>query len=254
MYKLYLCIIFLVIATINISAATLDELNAQATEARKNYDVAEAVKAFDAIRQYAKENAPSDEINFAIAQASLTVATLYRIEYEEKEKFDPKASTDESLKRKDMRILGQRIDDASWIGHKALDALPESSEQLRIRADLWGMMIRTSYRGNKYGDIMEECANKSLELDPKNPWAYVSASKRKLFATERRGGDLETAMLYLDKALELKPEFEDALILRGIGYKDMGEKEKAIADWKKALEVNPNSYTARKQLEKIGEK
>jgi len=238
---------------ISVGAQTLDELVKQSDEARRVYSADDAAKAFQAIQEYAKTNEVTEEVNFAIARSALTLATLYRIQYEEKEKFDPKAANDESMKRKDMRILGQRIDDASWIGHKALDALPESSEQLRIRADLWGMMIRTSYRGTKYGELMDECAQKSLALDDKNPYAYVTASKRKLFATERRGGDHETAMSYLNKALELKPDFEDALILRGIGYKDLGEKEKAAADWKRALEVNPESYTAKKQLEKIGE-
>jgi len=247
----YMTLVLAVIITTLAGAQSLAELSAHSDKARADYDVEAALKAFQAVQDFAKANPATDEINFVIARSALTVATLYRIKYEEEEKFDEEDNDEGNLKRKDMRILGQRIDDVSWIGHKALDALPESSEQLRLRADLWGMMIRTGYRGNKYGDLMEECANKALALDPQNHWAYVSASKRKLFATEKRGGDLEKAMEYLNKALELKTDFEDALVLRGMGYEKLGEKDKAVADWKKALELNPKSYTAKKNLDKI---
>ena len=77
-----------------------------------------------------------------------------------------------------------------------------------------------------------------------NPEAWITGSKRKLFASPAHGGDLPTALEYLDRALALDPDNERALVYRGIAHDKLGHADKARADLDRALEVNPSSRIA----------
>jgi tetratricopeptide (TPR) repeat protein len=169
-----------------------------------------------------------------------TAAEVRRYQYEKGTDMDPR----------DRRLLGRTIDEVAKIGHDAMDALPEDdSERWRIKADLYMTMIRSYYKGNKYIDSMESAVKKALELDPKNPNALVTAAKRPLFAEEQHGGNVPEALDLLNRALEIDPDLERAIAFRGIAYEVMGEKDKAIAEWKRALALNPKSQLAIDKLE-----
>ena len=61
-------------------------------------------------------------------------------------------------------------------------------------------------------------------------------------------GDLEGALVDLTQAVKADPSFEDAWFVRG--YIRMMEKDRvgAIEDFRKALEVAPSGWTARKRV------
>jgi regulator of sirC expression with transglutaminase-like and TPR domain len=68
-------------------------------------------------------------------------------------------------------------------------------------------------------------------------------------------GELDRTIRDLDRAIQLNPDFADAYFHRGITYADKGEKEKAIEDLQKALELcgtSPLCQNARQELEKLG--
>lgn len=221
----------------------VEALTERLDEARYQYDEGSVRQVIIELKAYLNENPSSTEARFQLARAALSVAELYRLRYEE----------DEDLGYFDKRQLGQQIDDAAGTGLDALEYLPTSSEKYRMMADLWGTMIRSDYRGKRYGDRMEKAGEVALELDPDNPDAYVTNCKRALYAPEQRGGDVEKAIQFLNKALQLAPEHEAALILRGVAYEKLGKVEQARADWEKALEINPNCLPAKERLEELEE-
>ena len=63
--------------------------------------------------------------------------------------------------------------------------------------------------------------------------------------------EYEKALLNYNKAIELNPEYEYAYVWRGKVYYDQKEYEKALTDYSKAIELNPEyeySYTCRGEV------
>jgi len=222
------------------SAELLENLQQRLVQAEHDYDTDAALKLIDDLQAHIAEE-PSVDANIALARACLIVAESRRFDYEKAEGvMDPR----------DRRLLGRTIDDVAAIGLGALANVPDSlSEKWRMSADFYGTMIRSNYKGSKYVQELEDATEKGVELDPSNPYALITASKRPLFAEENRGGDIPEAMEYLNKAIELNPKLERAYAFRGVGYEKLGEMDKAIADWKKALELAPNSRLAKEKLD-----
>ena len=218
---------------------TFEELTVEAEEAQLQYDLQKAESLMDELRAYVSQH-PNVESRMALARAALLVAELRRMEYE---------TTD--LAPRPKRLLGRTIDAAAKIGHDVLDDLPDVSEKWRITADLYGTMIRSKYKGNKYSGEMDRATERALELDPQNPNAIVTGCKRALFAKPSQGGDVPKAIETLNRALEIDPDHERALIFRGIAYDKLGQKDLAAQDWQRALEMNPFSRLARTQLEEL---
>lgn len=220
-------------------AETLSNLDGQSVAARRAYDLVATESAYDSVMTYAIEN-PSEDSNRSLAYAALYLSELRRIVFEE-----------DAVEPAKRRALGKAIDNSAKIGHAALDTLPDTSEKFRIRADLYALMIRTNYQGKKYGKKMEAAQKKALELAPDNPNAHVTASKRLLFATERRGGNLKGALIHLNRACELDATNEMAILLRGIAHEKLGDYEAAKKEWYRVLELNPSSRPATDNLERI---
>lgn len=62
-------------------------------------------------------------------------------------------------------------------------------------------------------------------------------------------GEYEKAISYYTKALEIKPNLPDIFQNRGLAYYHNKQYDEAIADYKKALELNPNFELAKEQIQ-----
>lgn len=233
---------FVMLSPFEVHAQTLAELDAQRLRARRDYDLETSRVVFERLKTYAGES-PDDAARLSLAYSALTVAELQRIIFEE-----------ESPSPMQRRAMGKTIDAAAEIGLAALETLPETSEKYRIRADLYGMMIRTKYQGKKYGKKMDAAKDTALELDPDNPDAQVTGSKKLLFAKARRGGDILEALARLDLAIDLDATHEMAFILRGFAHEKLGNYKAAKADWNRALELNPLCKPAKDNLLRLIDK
>jgi len=199
-------------------------------EARLHWDAAAATEVLNTAREL-----DGSEARRLRVEAGLALASILRVEYEQTPEDEREA----------RRVLGSRIDVAAEEALALLDGLPESSERERIRADLLATMIRSDFRAQKYRDRLNAAIDRALELDPDNPRALVSAAKPLVFAPEGQGRDLEAAVDRLDRALAVEPDLEAALLLRAEARRRLGDVEEARADWRRALEVNPDSQPAR---------
>lgn len=212
-------------------------LASELSRALKTYDAEAATAVLSRARAAAGggEDGPLLELR---VEAGLAVAELLRIEFEE-------TPADERAVRTN---LGQRIDAAAEEALGLIDDLPESSERYRMEADLVATMIRSDFRARKYRDRLEEATGRALDLDPDSARAWVTAAKPLVFAEAEHGGDLDEAVRLLDRALELEPGLEPALLLRALAYERRGDDAKAEADWRAALEANPHCEPARRAL------
>ncbi|HNR31678.1 MAG TPA: tetratricopeptide repeat protein [Candidatus Hydrogenedentes bacterium] len=220
-------------------AAGLEDYRDRINALRLSYDAEGAEKLLPEVVRFAADH-PDAEARELVARLGLLVAELLRYEHE---KGDFKTS--------EKRALGDRIDEAARVAHEALDQLPETSEHLRMRADLWATMIRTNYQGKRFSRHMDNAAAAALAKGPDNPHAYVTASKRLVFAERKHGGDIDKGMAMLDKALALDPACESALVIRGLAHEEKGDLDKAREDWRRVLEINPACRPAQEHLDRL---
>lgn len=220
------------------AASPVAELERALGEASRRYDVEAAVRVQSEARTLQRRQ-PSPETADLLVRASLEVAELLRIGFEEWPSGDPAG----------RRTTGQRIDSAAEEALAILGSLPDTSENERRRADLIATMIRSDFRAKKYRDDFDRAVARALELDPDNARAWVARAKPFLFASPEHGGDVDEAVRLLSYALELEPELESARLLRAEAYARLGKDESAAADWRAALDRNPQCAPARRGLE-----
>ena len=80
---------------------------------------------------------------------------------------------------------------------------------------------------------------KVLELDPNNPDAQLQLG---ILLKEDKPKE---AIEYLTTYLKLQPERWDVYEQRGNTYFDMGENEKALADYNHCIEISPQNFAVR---------
>ncbi len=229
---------------LDLAAPQQADLAVLVEKAERNSDLEAALALITELQSRVAAD-PSQQNRLLLGRACLVAAEVRRYDYEKATNMDPR----------DRRLLGRTIDDVARIGHDALDGLPDdNSEKWRMKADLYGTMIRSMYKGNKYVNEMEDATEKAVKLGPDNPYALLTASKRPLFAEEEHGGNIPEALALLDHAIELDPKFERAHAFRGIAYEVLGRIDDAIVEWKLALEINPKSRLAADKLNEFKDK
>lgn len=205
--------------------------------ARRAYDLAASETAFEACELEAPVRT-DDAHRELVARAALLVCELYRIDFEDTPDGQPAI----------RRMLGEMIDNAADSGLHSLNGLPETSERLRLEADLLATKIRSDFRAKKYGKKMKAAATRALQLDPTNALAIVNQAKPFLFAEVRHGGDLEEAVRLLDESLAIAPGLERALLLRALAFERLGRPDASQRDLKTALKNNPQCRPAEQRL------
>jgi curved DNA-binding protein CbpA len=73
-----------------------------------------------------------------------------------------------------------------------------------------------------------------------------------LSAENKKGDEVLTAVRYLKKAVSLNPSLEVTQLFLGAIYKEQRLKDIAALHFKKALEINPESTEARRELSTLG--
>lgn len=230
----------IVIASVLSSGLSLEDVIARVEDAKSSYDVEKAEDFLPGIQAFV-ERSDSEESRLALGQLTVVICELLRLEYEK----------NDGMSAKKRRQLGRRIDDFAQVGLEYLNGADDSSEKFRMKSDLYATMIRSKYQGKKYADNMERNAERAVEEDPENPDAWITLSKKLVFAKEKHGGNLEEGLAMLNRALELAPNSERALIFRGLAYEKMDELRKATADWQKAIGLNPDCRPAVFNIERI---
>jgi hypothetical protein len=205
--------------------------------AERTWDVAAAVEALSRARTL-QRTAPSPANALLQVRAGLLAAELLRVDFEQaRGTASPERDT-----------LGQRIDAFAEEALALLPSLPASSERWRIEADLIATMIRSDFRAKKHETRLRAAIAEARRLDPGNARALVSEAKPFLFAPPERGRDVRAGVALLDQALALDPRLEPALLLRAFARDRLGERAAAEADWRAALELNPDCRPARDAL------
>lgn len=134
----------------------------------------------------------------------------------------------------DSQLVGPRMDLADLYA----TALRKPEEAIRIYESV--IATHPEHAGAHYalgivrirsGQLSEAVAplERAASLDPANPLPLVALAR-----VSAQGGDLKLAQTQVGKALEIDPDYADALELRGDIYMTQGDRAKALADFSAA--------------------
>ena len=94
----------------------------------------------------------------------------------------------------------------------------------------------------RYEELVE-FLNKALELNPNYPDAHNN-----LGVALKDQGDVEAAITSYKTALQLNPDYPDALYNLGVAFIEQGDLDAAIASFNKTIDLNPNYPDAHNYL------
>ncbi len=121
-----------------------------------------------------------------------------------------------------------------------LDLLSEILRLQPQRSEVWIFLGIARFRRQEYGQALN-AYEKALELDPRSSAAYNNMGTLFLtfFLRKKNQDFLAKAMDAFNQALRYNARMESAYNGRGTAFKFSQKNEEAIADWKKAIELNP---------------
>jgi tetratricopeptide (TPR) repeat protein len=147
---------------------------------------------------------------------------------------------------------------------KAMSAAPEFGDALALYAYFLGLELANHPdRAMTLGMKSFEYFDRAFAADGSNPRAYLLRGTYQLYVPEQFGGGPDSALEYLDRAIELfetekvtnplLPSWgrDEALTTAALAHKQKGNTAKAVELLKRALAVNPRSGRARGELAAI---
>jgi superkiller protein 3 len=133
---------------------------------------------------------------------------------------------------------------------KAIALKPEVAEYYRVLATLCGQAITDVLSGLSYGPRARDAVEKAVEMAPKASSVYVARGVGNYYLPSALGGGAKQAIADFQKAIELDPKNADAYLWLGLSLRKENRDAEARQAFAKSLELNPNRIWAKEQLEK----
>ncbi|MCR4408006.1 MAG: tetratricopeptide repeat protein [Anaerolineae bacterium] len=127
-----------------------------------------------------------------------------------------------------------------------------------IKARLYNMRgLSHRYLGNRHADLDEydlaiQDFSRAIALDP----SYAEAYYNRGVLYWREFGNYYRAIRDLTRVIELAPHWAEAHFNRGLAYKLHGDRERAIADFQRYLQIGRDAFwlgAAERQLRELEE-
>lgn len=147
----------------------------------------------------------------------------------------------------------QALDLAQSTLEQLTSAQPEA-ESLALLSSVYGMQIGNNpLKGALYGPKSNKTIQQATKLDPANPRVALIKAISAYNTPAAFGGSKQSAIDLSSKAIELYAQpcqqlcwgHAEAYTWRGLAKQELGDKAGAIADWTKAIEVEPSYGWAR---------
>ena len=156
-----------------------------------------------------------------------------------------------AIEMRDKARAASAAEEGIRAAQQAVALEPRNAEYHRILGTLCGQVIpANTLLAFKYGGCARDEVNKAVELDANSARAYVSRGVGNYYLPAAMGGGVDKAIADFQKAIQLDPKSAEAWLWMGIALRKAnrnGEAHNALA---KSLELNPNRVWTRQQLEK----
>jgi len=122
-----------------------------------------------------------------------------------------------------------------------------SADEHSLLADLYGQRIGLGgfMAGAHFGPKVAAENKRALELDANDPRVLASLGRQYLMAPKMFGGDLDKAIVNLQKSTERDPQADDTFVWLAITERKKGDIDAADKAVDEALRLNPRSVFAQ---------
>ncbi|MFZ4399209.1 MAG: tetratricopeptide repeat protein [Bacteroidales bacterium] len=129
--------------------------------------------------------------------------------------------------------------------NKTNDALADISKAIQIDEKKYGYFITLSdvYLAMNKVEKCQDALAKALSLSPQSAETYVKFAELNLYLKK-----YEETHKYADKAIEIQELSPKAFFIKGFAYKEAGDSSKAVRNFMKTIEIEPEYYDAYMQL------
>jgi tetratricopeptide (TPR) repeat protein len=148
--------------------------------------------------------------------------------------------------RRDTSLVKQAAKAGVGAAEAAVALTPRSSDAHQVLADLLGQLIPHVFGGGmRYGRRATAEADKAIQLDPRNPNAYVTRAISYLYTPEAFGGSKQKALELLRKAVELDPQADTPHVWLAQYHASVGQREEGLREVATARRLNPGRLFTR---------
>lgn len=218
----------LIISAITLAALVIAPKNSKAQDVKsKTYQA--YVQNDASLWQQAVDQAKSSEDKYSLAMARY-------------------GQLNQTMSNRNEDVFKSNLDPTIEVLEGLIDGNNKWAEPKAILSSVYGLQMGYSpwkgmYLGSKSSGLIE----KALRLDDQSPLVNKLYAGSKLFTPEMFGGDVNEAIEYFEKSIELYEAssienewlYLDAMAFLGVAYNKNGQPEKSVAIYEKALEVEP---------------
>ena len=149
--------------------------------------------------------------------------------------------------RKDGKAAMAVMESAISEALEAIKLNEASADEHSLLADLYGQRIGLGgfMAGARFGPKVGAENKRALELDANNPHVLASLGRQYLMAPKMFGGDLDKAVVNLQKSTERDPTADDTFVWLAIAERKKGDTGAANKALDEALRLNPRSVFAQ---------
>ncbi len=137
--------------------------------------------------------------------------------------------------RAKLYLDANQVNNALGDVNKAIQINAKKPEFYITLSDIYLVMVQI--------DKCNDALNKALSLDPRSTDAFVKLAELNLYLKK-----YEETHKYADKAIEIDNSTSKAYFVKGLAYKEYGDTSKAVQNYMKSIEVNPDFYDSYMQL------
>ena len=149
--------------------------------------------------------------------------------------------------RKDSKAAMAAMESAIAEALQAIRLNEASADEHSLLADLYGQHIGLGgfMAGARFGPKVSAENKRAMELDANDPRVLASLGRQYLMAPKMFGGDLDKAIVNLQKSTERDPQVDETFVWLAIAERKKGDTDAANKAVDQALRLNPRSVFAQ---------
>ena len=155
-----------------------------------------------------------------------------------------------AIELRDRKAGRQIAEQGIRFAEKTVAMKPGNAEYYRVLGTLYGQAITDIMSGLSYGPKAKDAINKAVEKAPKSSMMYVARGVGNYYVPAQLGGGAKLSIPDFQKAIELDPGNAEAWLWLGLSLRKENRDPEARQAFAKSLELNPNRFWAKQQLEK----
>jgi tetratricopeptide (TPR) repeat protein len=151
----------------------------------------------------------------------------------------------------DRKLAQQAAERGVKAAEQAVSLKPQEAEYHRVLGTLCGQVVPANVlAGLGYAKRARDALDRAIALDPKSSMAFMARGVGNYYVPSAMGGGLDLAVADFRKAIDLDPNNADAWLWLGMALRKENKNADARQAFSKSLELNQQRIWTRQQLEK----